>query len=129
VTYALVAAGAFVLGIVVVANFMATVALIRTNGLTRFQKIAQGVIVWMLPFSLFRIGFRIRRLIGMCLNFPESTAKLLSALRSSERPGERSRARADANAARVGSINDMNDHSANLRGGGAKPAHQSDQFR
>ena len=59
--YALVAAGAFVLGIVVVANVMATVALIRTNGLTRFQKIAQGVIVWVLPF----LGaFLVQHLIG-----------------------------------------------------------------
>jgi hypothetical protein len=50
VTYALVAVGAFVALVVVVANLMATVALIRTSGLTRFQKVAQGVIVWMLPF-------------------------------------------------------------------------------
>jgi hypothetical protein len=49
VTYVLVAVGAFV-ALVVVANLMATVALVRTSGLTRFQKVAQGVIVWMLPF-------------------------------------------------------------------------------
>jgi hypothetical protein len=50
VTYALVAVGAFVALVVVVANLMATVALIRTSGLTRFQKVAQAVIVWVLPF-------------------------------------------------------------------------------
>src|ERR1700720_3551618 len=60
-TYALIAIGAFVALIVVVANLMAIVALIRTSGLTRFQKIAQGVIVWMLPF----IGaFLVLHLIG-----------------------------------------------------------------
>ena len=60
-TYALVAVGAFVALIVVVANLMATVALIRTSGLTRFQKIAQGVIVWMLPL----VGaFLVLHLIG-----------------------------------------------------------------
>jgi hypothetical protein len=48
VTYALVAVGGFVLAIVVVANLMATVALIRTSRLTRFQTAAQGVIVWVL---------------------------------------------------------------------------------
>lgn len=47
--YVLLAVGAFVALIVIMANAMATVALIRTSGLTRFQKIAQGVIVWMLP--------------------------------------------------------------------------------
>jgi len=50
VTYAFVAVGGFVALIVVAANLMATVALFRTSGLTRFQKVAQGVIVWMLPF-------------------------------------------------------------------------------
>jgi len=49
VIYVLLAVGAFVALIVIMANAMATVALIRTSGLTRFQKIAQGVIVWMLP--------------------------------------------------------------------------------
>jgi len=50
VIYALIAVGA-VAGLVLVAvNLMATVALVRTNGLTRFQKVAQGVIVWVLPF-------------------------------------------------------------------------------
>jgi hypothetical protein len=40
---------------------MATVALVRTSGLTRFQKIAQGVIVWTLPF----VGaFLVLHLIG-----------------------------------------------------------------
>jgi hypothetical protein len=41
--------GLFVLALVV-ANLLATVALIRTHGLTRFQKVAQGVILWILPF-------------------------------------------------------------------------------
>jgi uncharacterized membrane protein YgcG len=50
VTYVLIAFGAFVLAIAVLANLMATVALIRTSGLTRFQKVAQGVIVWVFPF-------------------------------------------------------------------------------
>jgi hypothetical protein len=50
VTYTLLAAGAFVALMLVLANLMATVALIRTSGLTRFQKIAQGVVVWLLPF-------------------------------------------------------------------------------
>jgi hypothetical protein len=60
-TYAFVAVGAFVVLIVVVANLLATVALIRTSGLTRFQKVAQGVIVWVLPF----IGaFLVLHLIG-----------------------------------------------------------------
>ena len=49
-TYALVAIAGVVALIVVSANLMATVALIRTSGLTRFQKVAQGAIVWMLPF-------------------------------------------------------------------------------
>jgi hypothetical protein len=40
---------------------MATVALIRTSGLTRFQKVAQGVIVWMLPFAG---AFLVLHLIG-----------------------------------------------------------------
>jgi len=35
---------------------------------------------------------------------------------------------ADANPARVGSINDMNDRSANLGGGGANPARHFDHF-
>ena len=40
---------------------MATVVLVRTDSLTRFQKVAQGVIVWVLPF----IGaFLVLRLIG-----------------------------------------------------------------
>ena len=49
------------LAIVVLANLMATVALIRTNSLTRFQKAAQGVIAGMLPF----VGaFLVLHLIG-----------------------------------------------------------------
>jgi hypothetical protein len=61
VTNALIAVGGFVVLIVVVLNLMATVSLIRTNGLTRFQKVAQGVIVWMLPF----VGaFLVLHLIG-----------------------------------------------------------------
>jgi hypothetical protein len=50
VTYVLVAVGGFIALIVVVLNLMATVSLFRTSSLTRFQKIAQGLIVWMLPF-------------------------------------------------------------------------------
>jgi hypothetical protein len=61
VTNALIAVGGFVVLIVVVLNLMATVSLIRANGLTRFQKGAQGVIVWMLPF----VGaFLVLHLIG-----------------------------------------------------------------
>ena len=61
VTYALIALGAFALAIAVIANLMATVALVRTSVLTRFQKVAQGVIVWILPF----IGsFLVLHLIG-----------------------------------------------------------------
>jgi hypothetical protein len=61
VTNALIAVGGFVVLIVVVLNLMVTVSLIRTNGLTRFQKVAQGVIVWMLPF----VGaFLVLHLIG-----------------------------------------------------------------
>lgn len=61
VTNALIAVGGFVVLIVVVLNLMATISLIRTNGLTRFQKIAQGVVVWMLPF----VGaFLVLHLIG-----------------------------------------------------------------
>jgi hypothetical protein len=61
VIYALVAIAVVVGLIVVVANLMATVALIRTSGLTRFQKVAQGVIVWMLPL----VGaFLVLHLIG-----------------------------------------------------------------
>jgi hypothetical protein len=61
VIYALVAVGAFVALIVLAANLMATVALIRTGALTRFQKVAQCVIVWMLPF----VGaFLVLHLIG-----------------------------------------------------------------
>ena len=42
--------GVGILGlIIVVSNLMATVSLIRTSQLTRFQKIAQGVIVWCVP--------------------------------------------------------------------------------
>jgi hypothetical protein len=48
--YAVIAVGGFVVLIIAVLNLMATVSLIRTSGLTRFQKVAQGVIVWMLPF-------------------------------------------------------------------------------
>jgi hypothetical protein len=60
-TFTLIAVGAFVLAIAVLANLMATVALVRTDSLTRFQKIAQAVIVWMLPF----IGaFLVLHLIG-----------------------------------------------------------------
>jgi hypothetical protein len=60
-TYALVAIAGVAALIVVIANLMATVALIRTSGLTRFQKVAQGVIVWMLPF----VGaFLVLHLIG-----------------------------------------------------------------
>jgi hypothetical protein len=50
VTYALIAVGGFVALIVVVLNLMATVSLIRTSSLTRFQKIAQAIVVWMVPF-------------------------------------------------------------------------------
>jgi hypothetical protein len=50
VTYALIAVGGFVALIVVVLNLMATVSLIRTSSLTRIQKIAQAIIVWMVPF-------------------------------------------------------------------------------
>jgi hypothetical protein len=50
VTYFLFA-GAGILALVIIAsNLMATVSLIRTSQLTRFQKIAQGVIVWCVPF-------------------------------------------------------------------------------
>jgi hypothetical protein len=35
--------------IVVLANLLATAALIWTSSLTRFQKVAQGIIVWVLP--------------------------------------------------------------------------------
>jgi hypothetical protein len=60
-TYALIAVGAFVALIAALTNLMATAALIRTDSLTRFQKIAQGVIVWILPF----IGsFLVLHLIG-----------------------------------------------------------------
>ena len=60
-TYALMAVGGFVVLIVVVLNLMATVALIRASGLTRFQKVAQAVIVWTLPF----VGaFLVLHLIG-----------------------------------------------------------------
>jgi hypothetical protein len=60
-TFALVAVGIIVALLVVAANLLATVALFRTSGLTRFQKVAQGVIVWMLPF----IGaFLVLHLIG-----------------------------------------------------------------
>ena len=60
-TYVLIAVGAFLTLIVVLANLMATMALIRTDSLTRFQKIAQAIIVWMLPF----IGaFLLLHLIG-----------------------------------------------------------------
>jgi hypothetical protein len=61
VTCALIAAGAFVALVVVVLNLMATVSLIRTSSLTRFQKVAQGVIVWVLP--LFG-AFLVLHLIG-----------------------------------------------------------------
>ena len=60
-TYVLIAVGALVLAIVVLANLMATVALLRTDSLTRFQKIAQAIIVWIAPF----IGaFLVLHLIG-----------------------------------------------------------------
>jgi hypothetical protein len=60
-TYALIAFCALVALIVVVVNLMASVALVRTSGLTRFQKVAQGVIVWLLPF----VGaFLVLHLIG-----------------------------------------------------------------
>ena len=60
-TYVLIAVGAFLTLMVVLANLMATMALIRTDSLTRFQKIAQAIIVWMLPF----IGaFLLLHLIG-----------------------------------------------------------------
>ena len=60
-TYVLIAVGAFLTLMVVLANLMATMALIRTDSLTRFQKIAQAIIVWMLPF----IGaFLVLHLIG-----------------------------------------------------------------
>lgn len=36
--------------VIVLPDLMATVSLIRTSQLTRFQKIAQGVIVWCVPF-------------------------------------------------------------------------------
>jgi hypothetical protein len=61
VTYLLATVGSFVALAVVLANVMATVALIRTSGLTRFQKVAQGVIVWVLPFMG---GFLVLHLIG-----------------------------------------------------------------
>jgi hypothetical protein len=61
VTYVLIAIGVIVGLIVVAANLTATVALIRTSALTRFQKVAQGVIVWVLPF----VGsFLVLHLIG-----------------------------------------------------------------
>jgi hypothetical protein len=50
VTYVLVAVSGFVGLSVMLLNLLATVSLIRTSSLTGFQKIAQGVIVWMLPF-------------------------------------------------------------------------------
>ena len=50
VAYVLIAIAVLAAGVVVAANLTATVALIRTNSLTRFQKVAQGVIVWLLPF-------------------------------------------------------------------------------
>ena len=60
-TYALIALGALVAFVVVAANLMATVALIRTAELTQFQKVAQGIIVWVLPF----VGaFLVLHLIG-----------------------------------------------------------------
>jgi hypothetical protein len=61
VTYALIAIGILVAAVLVLANLMATVALIRTDSLTRFQKIAQAVIVWVLP--LFG-AFLVLHLIG-----------------------------------------------------------------
>jgi hypothetical protein len=61
VTYLLIAVGAFVSLAVILANLMATIALARTCALTRFQKVAQGVLVWLLPF----IGaFLVLHLIG-----------------------------------------------------------------
>ena len=48
--YALITVGVFVGLVVLLLNLMATVSLIRTSALTRFQKIAQAIIVWLLPF-------------------------------------------------------------------------------
>jgi hypothetical protein len=50
VIYALITVGVFVGLVVLLLNLMATVSLIRTSALTRFQKIAQAIIVWLLPF-------------------------------------------------------------------------------
>lgn len=60
-TYVLVVVGGFIALVVVVLNLMATVSLIRTSGLTRFQKVTQAAIVWVVPF----IGaFLVLHLIG-----------------------------------------------------------------
>ena len=48
--YALITVGVFVGLIALLLNLMATVSLVRTSALTRFQKIAQAIIVWLLPF-------------------------------------------------------------------------------
>jgi hypothetical protein len=49
--YVLIVVGVVVALILIGANLMATVALVRTSALTRLQKVAQGVIVWVLPFA------------------------------------------------------------------------------
>jgi hypothetical protein len=70
VIYALMAVGIVAGLALITANLMATVALVRTSGLTRFQKVAQGVIVWMLPL----LGaFLVLHLIGQsdCAAIPE----------------------------------------------------------
>ena len=96
-TYALIALGALVAFVVVAANLMATVALIRTAELTQFQKVAQGIIVWVLPFVgaflvLHLIGQSDREAIpewipdtaltGTCSRCSASKARWLGARRS-----------------------------------------------
>ena len=48
--YTLVLMAALVGVVVVLTNLLATVALVRTSSLTRFQKVAQSIMVWLLPF-------------------------------------------------------------------------------
>jgi hypothetical protein len=50
VRYLLFAGTGMLALVIVLPDLMATVSLIRTSQLTRFQKIAQGVIVWCVPF-------------------------------------------------------------------------------
>ena len=59
--YGLIAVGVAAIAILVLLNLMATVALIRTSELTQFQKIAQGIVVWALPFAG---AFLVLHLIG-----------------------------------------------------------------